>query len=155
MNIAPTLIRQLAQQGIAYDVKHHNHTNTSLNSAYSASVPTSQVVKSVLLEDDDGYVMALVPANQHVKINQLNTVLNRNMKLSSEHELHRLFIDCELGAIPPIGEAYGIETIVDYNFDDCSDVYIEAGNHTDLLHLSGGSFRKLMQSAQHANLCVH
>jgi len=155
MNIAPTLIRQLAQQGIAYDVKHHNYTNTSLNSAYSASVPTSQVVKSVLLEDDDGYVMALVPANLHVKINQLNIALNRNMKLASEHELRSLFIDCELGAIPPIGEAYGIETIVDYNFDDCSDVYIEAGNHTDLLHLSGSSFRKLMQSAQHANLCVH
>jgi len=155
MDIAPTLVKQLAQKGIAYDIMHHSYTNTSLNSAYSASVPTSQVVKSVLLEDDNGYVMALVPANQHVKINQLNMALNRNMTLASEYELRNLFIDCELGAIPPIGEAYGIETIVDYNLDDCNDVYIEGGNHTDLLHLSGSSFRKLMQSSQHANLCVH
>ena len=155
MDIAPTLVRQLAQQGIAYDIKHHSYTNTSLNTAYSASVPTSQVVKSVLLEDDNGYVMALVPANQHVKINQLNMALNRSMTLASEHELRSLFTDCEPGAIPPVGEAYGIETIVDYNFDDCSDVYIEAGNHTDLIHLSGNAFRKLMHNSQHANLCIH
>lgn len=155
MDIAPTLVKQLAKQGIAYDILHHRYSNTSLNSAYSASVPSSQMVKSVVLEDNNGYVLALVPASHHVKINQLNMALNRNMSLANEDELQKIFNDCELGAIPPVGEAYGLETIVDYNLEECRDIYIEAGNHTDLLHLSGNAFRKLMENSQHANICLH
>ena len=155
MDIAPTLVKQLAEQNIPYDVVHHHYSNTSLNSAYSSNVPSSQMVKPVILQDNNGYVMALVPANHHVKINQLNMALNRNMTMAKEPEFKNIFNDCDLGAIPPVGEAYGLETIVDYDFDECNDIYIEAGNHTDLLHMSGRSFQKLMESAQHANLCVH
>jgi len=155
MNIAPTLAEQLSKQNISYDVLEHSYSNTSLNSAYSANIPSSQMVKSVILEDDNGYVMALVPASHHVKLNQLNMAMNRKLSLAKESELKNIFTDCDLGAIPPVGEAYGIETIVDYDLDDCSDIYIEAGNHTELLHLSGSSFRKLMESSQHAKLSVH
>ena len=155
MNISPTLVEQLSKQDITFDVLEHSYSNTSLNSAYSANVPSSQMVKSVILEDDSGYVMALVPATHHVKLNQLNMAMNRNLTLAKESELKEIFTDCDLGAIPPIGEAYGIETIVDYDLDECSDIYIESGNHTELVHISGSSFRKLMESSQHANLCMH
>jgi len=155
MDIAPTLVKQLAKHGIAYDTVHHHYSNSSLNSAHSAHIPAANLVKPVILEDDNGFVMALIPANQHLMIRELNMFLNRNMGLAREAELSELFNDCELGAIPPVGEAYGMETVVDYNFDECNDVYIEAGNHTDLLHLSGRSFRRLMESAHHASICIH
>ena len=77
------------------------------------------------------------------------------MGLATETELADLFTDCEPGAIPPIGEAYGMTTVVDNNLDDCNDVYIEAGNHTDLLHISGNAFRQLVEHSRHASICVH
>ena len=55
-----------------------------------------------------------------------------------------------LGAIPAIGEAYGLETIVDDSLTVCPDVYIDAGDHEDFVHMKGVSFRKLMQHAEHA-----
>ena len=155
MNIAPTLAHELVKHGIAYDVVSHSHANSSLHSANSAHIPSAKMVKPVVLEDDYGFVMALVPANQYVKINELNTMLNRNMELASETELSYVFTDCDRGAYPPIGEAYGMYTIVDYDLDDCDDVYIEAGNHTELLHLNRDGFRKLVEHSRHGNIGIH
>lgn len=155
MDIAPTLVRQLARHGISYDIIPHHFSDSSLNVAHSAHIPAHKMVKPVILEDEAGYVMALIPATEHVKIRELNMHLKREMGLATEEEIRHLFADCEPGAIPPIGDAYGMEMVVDDELELCDDVYIEAGNHTDLLHLSGKSFRKLMANCQHAPICVH
>jgi Ala-tRNA(Pro) deacylase len=155
MEIATTLVLHLAKLGIAYDVVKHDYSHSSLHSAHAAQIPASNVVKSVVLEDDKGYVMALVPANRHVKINEINMAYNRRMGLATEPELDRIFSDCDQGAIPPVGDAYGMSTIVDQNLDECEDLYIEAGTHTELLHISGGAFRKLMEHSLHGSICVH
>jgi len=155
MEMAPTLVRQLAKYGIAYDIITHPYSCFSLNTANSVHIPCSKLVKSVILKDDNGFVMALVPADKRVKINEINKALQRSMGLATEIEFPCLFDDCDPGAIPPIGEAYYIDTVVDYNLDDCQDVYIEAGNHQQLLHLDGSAFRKLMKHAHHASICIH
>lgn len=155
MDIAPTLMSELRRHKISYDTVHHRHSSTSLHSAHAANIPANLLVKPVILEDENGFVMALVPANHYVKLHKLNELLDRNMQLATETDFRNLFTDCEIGAIPPIGEAYGIETVVDYSFDDYTDVYLEAGNHTDLIHLTGDNFRELMESAHHANISMH
>ena len=155
MNIAPTLAKRLASLNISYDVIHHDYSVSNSKSARSAHIPTSKMVKPVIFEDFKGYVMALVPADQKVQVKQLNTITNRRMKLSSEAEIDKLFSDCELGAIPPVGDAYGITTIVDTQLSYCNNVYIESGTHTELLHLSGRSFKRLMAKAFHAPICPH
>lgn len=38
---------------------------------------------------------------------------DREFELVAEDEFSRLFADCEPGAIPPLGSAYGIETCMD------------------------------------------
>ncbi|MCI0505936.1 MAG: YbaK/EbsC family protein [Gammaproteobacteria bacterium] len=153
MSISTTLQKFLAQQGIGYDIVPHRHTGTSMNAAGTAHVPAAKVAKSVILEDENGYLMAVVPADHHVKIGKLNRFLGRKMGLATETELKALFSDCEPGAIPPVGQAFGIDTIVDDSLNDCQDIYMEAGDHEDFIHLNGVSFRKLMRNAQHARIC--
>lgn len=155
MEMANTLVKYLAQNGIAYDRLPHRYTATSLNSAHTAGIPEKQMAKPVILEDDQGYIMAVVPASRHVKIRELNMLLNRNMGLATESELEQLFKDCDLGAIPPVGHAYGMRTIVDNSLDECSDIYFEAGNHEELIHVKGEAFRRLMKNSQHASICMH
>lgn len=155
MQISQTLIKQLAAQGISYDIISHPYSEFSLNTARASHIAENKMVKSVILEDDDGYVMALLPANQRVKIGELNQLLNRKMGLATEETIQQLFYDCDPGAIIPVAKAEQIETVVDYNLDDCNDVYIEAGNHQDILHLNANGFRKLLKNARHANICMH
>lgn len=155
MEIAKTLEEFLDLNGVEYDMLMHRHTDSSINSAHAAHIPEGQVAKPIILEDAQGYIMAVIPANSHVKIRELNKLLDRNMGLATENEIPALFKDCEPGAIPPVGLAYGMETIVDNALDVCSDIFFEAGNHEQLVHMDGGSFRQLMKSARHASICRH
>ena len=155
MEITTTLARQLRKYSISYDTISHRYSSSSLHSAHSANIPVEKMVKSVVLEDERGFVMALIPANHYVKIHEVNMLFNRRMGLATEHVLDQLFFDCDHGAIPPIGDAYGMLTVIDDSLDNCDDVYIEAGNHTDLLHISRSEFRKLIEHVRHANICMH
>lgn len=155
MEIANTLVRQLGKLGIAFDIVNHGYSSSSLQSAHAAHISASNMVKSVVLEDDIGYIMALLPADRYVKINEVNMLFNRRMGLATEPDLDEIFTDCDHGAIPPVGHAYGMTTIVDRHLDDCDDIYVEAGNHTDLLHLSRNGFKKLTEHSRHADICVH
>jgi len=155
MQMSLTLIKQLAKQGIAYDIISHPYSEFSLNTARASHIAENKMVKSVILEDEHGYVMVLIPSNMRVKIGELNQLLNRRMGLTTEETIQKLFCDCDPGAIIPAVETHQIETVVDYNLDDCNDVYIEAGNHQDILHLNANGFRKLLKNARHANICTH
>lgn len=153
MAIAHTLQKYLAENGISYDILTHSHTASSMNSAASAHIPGKNLAKSVILEDDYGYLMAVIPATEHVIVRKVNHVLDRHMGMAKESDLKLLFSDCELGAIPAIGEAYEMETIVDDKLADCSDIYLEAGDHEELIHMKGSTFRQLMKDSQHAVIC--
>ena len=155
MKIAKTLEGYLAESGLEYDTLTHNHSQTSLNTAHAAHIPEEQLAKPVILVDDLGFVMAVIPANSHVKIRELNKLLKRNMGLATETELPELFSDCEPGAIPPVGEAYGVQTIVDNDLDESSDIYFEAGNHEALVHMHGDAFSQLMKHSQYGSICRH
>ena len=81
--------------------------------------------------------------------------MQRNLGLATESELAGLFQDCAPGAIPPIGPAYGIETLVDESLLQMDDVYFEAGDHEELIHLSGKQFRELLAGARHGRYSYH
>src|SRR5512134_3978048 len=93
--------------------------------------------------------MAVVPATHHVRLGQLSRQLGRHLGLATEQELRNLFSDCELGAIPPVGEAYHMEVIMDDSLATCPDIYFEGGDHIDLIHVRHDDFRKLMRHARH------
>ncbi len=154
-HLAPTLIRHLAEHGIAYDIVHHHHADSTVNVAKSAHIPAEKMVKAVILHDEEGYVMALVSGDHHVRIHNVNKKLHRHLSLAKEEELRDLFTDCETGAIPPVGEAYEIPVVIDEDLENLEDVFIEAGTHSDLLHLSGEDFRKLVKQARHGQISIH
>jgi Ala-tRNA(Pro) deacylase len=98
----------------------------------------------VILEDDLGYVMVVLPSNRQVNLGELHRQLNRNLGLATESELGSLFTDCETGALPAMGPAYGLETVVDDLLAEQPDIYFEAGDHEQLIHVSAEAFQMLL-----------
>ena len=144
MAIASTVSSYLSECDVPYDVLTHPHTASSGESAQYAHVSGQHLAKSVVLEDDQGYVMVVVPSSRHVDLGEIHRQLNRDLGLATEGELGRLFMDCELGALPAVGPAYGMETVVDDALAEQADIYFEAGDHEQLIHVTGESFQTLM-----------
>lgn len=150
MAIATTVSQYLAEHDVPYDVLAHSHTATSGESAQASHVPGSRLAKSVVLEDENGYLMVVVPASRQVDLGELHRQMNRNLGLATEGELGTLFSDCEIGALPALGPAYGLETVVDDAIAEQPDIYFEAGDHEQLIHVSAEAFEVLMgESTRH------
>ncbi len=150
MSIAVTVLDYLDDHDVNYDVVTHTHTATSSESAQASHIPGRQLAKSVLLEDDGGYLMVVLPSDRKVNLGELHRVVRRNLGLATETELGGLFLDCEVGALPAVGPAYGIETIVDDAIAEQPDVYFEAGDHEQLIHVSAEDFNALLgESVRH------
>lgn len=152
MKIAPRVQDYLAARQGAYDVVTHVHSESSVESARKAHVPADALAKAVVLKDSDGsYAMAVLPATRHVAMAKVCRALRRHpLALATEAELARVFADCERGALPPFGRAYGLPTIVDESLDQVREVYFEAGDHEHLVHMAQDEFYRLTSDAPRA-----
>ena len=155
MTIARTLQDYLAQQGISYELIAHPHSHSSMETAQVSHVPGDRLAKGVVLEDEEGYLLAVLPSNCHVHIGDLSKQLARRLGLATEAEIKNLFADCELGAIPPVGVAYGIRTVVAQELAAQPELYFEAGDHEHLLRLSQSEFGRLMENASAGQFSRH
>jgi Ala-tRNA(Pro) deacylase len=145
----------ISAQDVDWDPVLHGESANSAETARAALLPEGRIAKAVLLEDDDGYVLAVIGANHTLDVEALGGALRRELRLASEYELEELFRDCEPGAVPPLGAAYGIPTVWDDSLGDRRDVYFEAGDHRTLVHMSGADFRKLMHAAWPLRYYLH
>lgn len=150
MGIASTLARYLAERGVKYDVVEHPHTATALESAKTSHVPLDCLAKAVVLKSDDGFSLAVLPASGHIQFDQLRKQLGANVDMASEEQIETLFHDCEAGAVPVLGAAYGLKVVVDDSLASEPEIYFEGGDHASLVHVTGGTFRDLLADARHA-----
>jgi Ala-tRNA(Pro) deacylase len=150
MTIASRLRQFLDSEGVRYDIVSHPRTATSSQSAEVAHIPGSHMAKSVVVHHELGYVLAVVPSTHRIELGTLQDLLDKRLGLATEGEIATLFNDCEVGAIPAVGAAYGVPVILDQSLGDVSDLYFEGGDHKSLVHVSTDAFRLLTKDARRA-----
>jgi Ala-tRNA(Pro) deacylase len=155
MPVAHRVLSLLKRRHVPYGVVGHPHTSSSAESAAAAHVPGDQVAKAVVLRDDKGYVLAVIPSTHRVTPGALESALSRDLQMATEDELATIFLDCDRGAIPPIGVAYGLPTVVDETLAEQPEVFFEAGDHRRLIRVSHSGFDALTREAVHGTFSKH
>lgn len=151
MPVAKTVVNYLDQRAIPYGVVRHARTPSTRDTAASSRLPPDTIAKAVVLSDGNGYVMAVLPASRYLNIHTLSRKLKRDLRLVDEQGLQRMFRDCAVGAIPPLGPAYGMTTVVDDQLVGQPRVYFEAGDHEALISVTGEEFIALLRGARYAS----
>ena len=155
MAIAQTFQKYLASKNLKYDIVAHVATKSSMRTAEVCHIPGDRLAKAVVLRDELGYVLAILPASHHLRLEDLKTQLGLDVELASEYEIEELFDDCVPGAIPPAGECYGLDTVVDDSIEEQPEVYLEGGDHETLVRMSQAQFAALTATARHGTFSVH
>lgn len=149
MAMATTLQDYLEEMDAVYDIVGHPRHMTSVGIAILAHVPAACLAKGVLVRDAAGRLsLTVVPSDQHVDLRRLDGKSPTGVEMASEEEIVKVFNDCDPGAVPPMGNAYGIKVLLDNNFANLDEVYFEAGDHEALVHVTGDEFRRLMGGAE-------
>lgn len=154
MAIAMIVQQYLANREVEYEAVAHPPTQTSMESAQASHVAGERIAKGVVLKAEDGFLLAVLPASHHIRFGHLTKWLDEEVGLATEEEITTLFADCEIGAVPAVGDAYGLEVILDDSVTEQSEVYFEGGDHATLVRLTAGNFRKLVGNVPHTQFSV-
>jgi len=155
MSTAPKLTQYLTSVGARYELVAHDTTMSSMRSAEACHISADSLAKAVVLLDDDGYLLAVLPASHHLRFDDLEEQGHWPVRMATEEEIGELFPDCARGAVPPVGAAYGLKTLVDESIVELPEIYFEGGDHTTLVHMSGPTFDRIMAGAEHARFSTH
>ena len=138
----------LDENQVKYVTVTHSPAYTARQIAVSAHIPAKELAKSVILMADDKAVMVVVPASQRVALGRMRKIIGAEaVCLADESQFQALFPGCELGAMPPFGNLYGMEVYVSDKLSEDELIAFNAGSHTELVRMAYSDFACLVKPA--------
>lgn len=146
MDCKERLENYLRENKVPYQTQHHAQVFTAQEVAASEHVPGKLVAKVVMAIADGKLVMLVLPAPQHVDLAKAAEAVGaREIRLAREEEYEKSFPDCQVGAMPPFGNLYGIPVYVDETLTSDPYIVFQAGTHTDTMSLRYADFARLVE----------
>lgn len=135
----------LDQQHVRYVTIRHSRAFTAQEIAASAHVPGKELAKTVMIKRDGEMAMAVLPASDQIEFMLLKGALGaEDVELATEDEFKRLFPECEVGAMPPFGNLYGMDVFVAASLTEDELIAFNAGTHTELIQMSYADYDRLV-----------
>lgn len=136
----------LDDQHIKYQTISHSQAFTAQEVAASAHVPGEELAKTVMVKVGDEMAMAVLPASYQINFSLLEEGTGvSKVELATEGEFQDLFPECEVGAMPPFGNLYGMEVYVTQSLADDEEIAFNAGSHNELIRMSYQDFEALVR----------
>ena len=124
----------------------HSPAFTAQEIAASAHVSGKELAKTVMVKIDGQMAMAVLPASYKVVFASLKEATGaKQVELATEQEFRDMFPECEIGAMPPFGNLYGIEVYVSESLAEDDHIAFNAGSHTELIKMSYKDFERLVK----------
>ena len=120
----------LEREGVPYEVVEHERTQTAAAEARAAGVPAADVAKTVVLRDDEGLRLAVIPASERLDMHKLRQALaSKGLRLVTEQEIADEFDQFEVGAVPPFGSMFNALELVDERLLEHDRILCTGGDH--------------------------
>lgn len=147
MPIPAHICRFLDSQKVPYHSYTHSRAYTAQGIAQAQHVSGKRLAKVVvIIADNNKMIMAVVPASHRVDLERLSRTLNTGwIRLATEEEFKDVFPDCELGAMPPLGNIYHLDVWMDESLKSFPTMSFNAGTHAEIIEMSLVDFEKLVQ----------
>lgn len=134
----------LDENGIEYEIIPHPTVYTSAGLGAVTHIPGKEIAKTVLVNVDGLLAMVVLPGSKHVNLRALKSQLGASkLGIAAEEEFAHVFPDCEVGAMPPFGNLYGLPVYVDHVLTHDSEIAFNAGTHRELLRLRYKDFEQV------------
>jgi Ala-tRNA(Pro) deacylase len=146
MSILKRLKDYLDHEKAPFEVLTHKETFTAPELAQALHVPGKELAKVVMVKADERFVMAVLSANWKVDLKKLKEIFRTShVRLATEAEFRELFPDCELGAMPPFGNLYGLGVYVDQSLTTDEQIVFQAGTRHEAVKLRYQDFASLVR----------
>lgn len=140
------LTEYLDKNSVKYVVLTHSPAYTALEIAAISHVPGREVAKTVMANVDGKMCMAVLPSSYMVDFDMLRKGLKAtDAELAAEKDFLEAFPECEVGAMPPFGNLFGMDVYVDDSLIGDHEIIFNAGNHREIIRMGARDFERLVQ----------
>ena len=140
------LSRYLDENQVPYVRIRHAPAFTAQEIAATAHVPGKHFAKTVIVKIDRELHMVVLPATQSIDLHHLKQALAvESIELASEEEFRDRFPGCEVGAMPPFGNLFGLPVLAERSLAEDESIAFNAGSHTELLRMAYADFARLVE----------
>lgn len=131
---------------IEYVTIYHSLAYTAQRIAASAHIPGKEIAKTVMIKADGKMIMAVLPASCKINLELFRDLINaKQIEIAQEKDFGLLFPECEVGAMPPFGNLYGMDVFVAEKLTMDEEIAFNAGTHRELIKLAYKDFEKLVK----------
>ncbi len=135
----------LHQKDVNYSTINHARAYCAQEIAACTHIPGSELAKTVMVKIDGKMAMAVLPAPSKIDFNLLKKMAGaQRVELAAEMEFKDLFPGCDIGAMPPFGNLYGMEVFVADNLAQEKQIAFNDGSHTELVRMDYQDFSRLV-----------
>jgi len=135
----------LNSRDVKYVIIQHSPAYTAQEIAESAHVSGRDFAKTIIMKIEGVMTMVVLPADRKVLLHDLREMLETDhIKFATEDEFRALFPDCELGAMPPFGNLYGMPVYVASSLAEEPEIAFNACTHTEVIKMSYEDFEGLV-----------
>lgn len=136
----------LDSHNIKYITISHSRAFTAQETAKSAHIPVKELAKTVMVKIDGKMAMAVLPASCKVDFDLLRKATGSGkVEIADEKEFKNLFPECEVGAMPPFGNLYGMDVFVARSLAEDEEIAFNAGSHRELVRMAYKDFERLVK----------
>jgi Ala-tRNA(Pro) deacylase len=144
MSVSSRLKELLDTSHVRYDHQIHPTAYTAAETAESMHIPGREMAKTVIVNADGLLRMAVLPANCMLDLSHLKFITrSENIRLATESEFKDTFPTCEIGAMPPFGNLFGLPVFCDTLLEHNDFIEFNAGTHTDAIRMAFHDFKRL------------
>lgn len=137
----------LKDSKVPYKVIPHTAAYTAQQTAEMVHISGREIIKPVFIKADGRLIMLLEPANLKINLEMLAKLLKvKEVELANESDFKDKFPDSEVGAMPPFGELYGLETYMDEALSKDENIVFNGGTHTELVAMKFKDFERLSKA---------
>jgi Ala-tRNA(Pro) deacylase len=146
MDCKERLERYLRDNSVPFELQHHPLAYTAQAVAESEHVPGRLVAKVVMVYADGRLTMLALPAPARVDLARAAAAMGaKEVRLAHEEEFRAAFADCQIGAMPPFGNLYGVPTFVERSLAEDESIIFQAGTHTDTIRVAYKDYDRVVK----------
>lgn len=152
MSVPNTVKQLLETQNIAYAVSSAHHETEP--AGHEQHLRDTGAAKSIILQDQQGRVQVLIPANCLLDLNAVNQELNRNLTAVQQTDLRMFFDKHKLQSIPALPKLTGLPSVVDHRLLKPDHLLLDAGVSYHLIEIRQTDFQQILADAVVCDIAV-
>jgi Ala-tRNA(Pro) deacylase len=145
MNVFEELKKRLSENGIEFKVMEHEPVYTSEQAAKVRGVPIESGAKAMVMRSKGKFYMFVLSSAKRLDMKKIKEILGtKSLSLATPEEVLEN-CHCEVGAVPPFGDLFGMEVFVDESIPEQETINFNAGRHEKSIQMKSRDYLKVVK----------